>query len=85
MIRPTKYMQVQTCSLRVAAVILAKTRRLSAIPLAEIEDSVAHALGEPARVNVHPAINLLYLLGAIKYDSDADALVYLSADERPEK
>lgn len=83
MIRPTKYMQVQTCSLRVAAIILANTRRLSAVPLAEIEDYVAHALGEPARVNVHPAINLLYLLGVIEYDSDADALVYLSVDERP--
>ncbi len=84
MIRPTKYMQVQTCGLRVAATILAKLRRLSAIPLSEIEDYVVVTLGEPARVNVHPAINLLYLLGAIRYDSDADALVYLPASERSE-
>jgi hypothetical protein len=82
MIRPTKYMNVHSCSLSVAAMILSHLRQLSAFPLTEIEGLVTKSLGEPANSNTRAAINLLFLFGTIRYDDHADALVYIPPSER---
>ena len=75
MIRPTKYMKLDTCVLRVSAVLLAGIREFLAIPITEIEASVEAQLGEDGLANVHQALSLLFLLGLIEYDEGSDAIV----------
>ena len=53
---------------------------MRALPLPELEERVLSEAGDDARLNLVPALNVLFLLGRIDYDDDADAIVLL-ADE----
>ncbi len=77
MLRATKYLDLKTCVLRLAAVALAHLSRAGALPLPELEERVLGEAGEDARVNLVPALNLLFVLGCVDYDEDADAIVLL--------
>jgi hypothetical protein len=74
-IRPAKYLDLNTSVLRIAAEVLVQLQRTHAIPLAELDESLQSRIGEAVRLNFVPALNLLFLLGALDYDDDADALV----------
>lgn len=75
-------MSLQICSIRVAAIILGQTRRMLAVSLVEVDDLVTTELGDSARPNIQTAINILFLLGTVRYDESADSLVYVPATER---
>ena len=76
MIRPAKHMDVNTCVLSVAASILSELQRTTAIPLDELDETIQTRISSIARLNFIPALNLLFLLGGIEYDDEADAIVY---------
>jgi len=84
MIRPTKYMRLEQCLLRVVALLLESFMTVPALPVSEINGFVAESLGEAATTNVQAAISLLYLLGAVEYDLTTDTLLY-TASPREEK
>jgi hypothetical protein len=76
MIKPAKHMDVNTCVLSVAASILLELQRTTAIPLNELDETIQSRINSMARLNFIPALNLLFLLGGIDYDEEADAIVY---------
>lgn len=78
MIIPTKYLQPETCVLRVASELLSEFRSVDAIPFDECDELVRARIGEDARFNTIVAIDLLYLLGCLDYDLDNDMLVSIS-------
>ena len=75
MIRPSKYLDLKTCTLRVASVVISALHETSPLPLPELDETVQSRLGEEARFNFVPALNFLYLVGAIDYNAHADAVV----------
>ena len=82
MIRPTKYMRLSQCSLRVSAVLLGELQSLFALPLPDVEPLICTRLGDEARTNVSMALNLLFLLGLVDYQESSDSLVYLPPSKR---
>lgn len=76
MIRPAKYMRLEQCVLRVAALLLEHLRELLVLPMAELEGLVSTRLGDAALVNLLDALNALFLLGLLEYNMTTDTLVY---------
>ena len=77
MIVPTKYLDLDTSLIRVAALTLSTLREMGAVPYRELNQRVEDELGDDARLNLPPALGLLYTLGQIDYDPGADAVVSL--------
>ena len=75
MILPTKYLDLETSVLRIAAFMLEETRREPVIRLPALAERVDSFAAGHARFNFFPALNLLYLSGQIEYDEDADVLI----------
>ena len=76
MIRPTKYMNLQTNLLSISAEILAELMKVNIISLQELDEVIQDRLGERVRTYFVPAINFLFLLGRVDYDNDSDAVFY---------
>jgi hypothetical protein len=76
MIRPTKYLNLKTCLLNVASIILLELKQFHALRLAELEDKVRVSVADNARFNYIPALNFLFVAGIIDYDLETDS-VYL--------
>ena len=74
MIRPTKYLDLKTCVLRISAIILAELHQSHVKRLDELDVVIRREAGDNARFNFIPALNFLFLLGEIEYDPDADAI-----------
>ncbi|MBV9868747.1 MAG: hypothetical protein JO316_25600 [Abitibacteriaceae bacterium] len=77
MIRPTKYLDLDTCVINVAAAIIAELQRTPAIPLDELNEVIAVQISEDAKINFFPALSLLYITGKLDYDDNADAIISL--------
>jgi hypothetical protein len=77
LIRPTKYLDLNSCVLRVVAVILEELRKLPAISLNELESTVQSKAGENAKYNFLSALNFLYIIGKLDYDEESDAILNL--------
>jgi hypothetical protein len=75
MIRPTKYLNLNTCVLRIAAQILLELRDARIIPLDELDATIRSQIGDTARFNFIPALSFLFLLGKLDYDDKADVVV----------
>ena len=74
MIYPTKYIDLDTCVLRIAALILHELRQSSAIPVDELDHLVRSNIGDSARFNFLSTLNFLFLLGQIDYDEKSDTI-----------
>lgn len=77
MIRPTKYLDLNTCVLRLAEVILSELREAQVVPLNELDMIVRTRVGDSARFNFLSTLNLLYLVGKIDYRDDSDEIVFV--------
>lgn len=77
MIVPTKYLDLDTSIVRVAALTLATVREAGAVPYRELDERVEFEFGEQARLNIPPALGLLFTLGQLDYDAKADVVVGL--------
>jgi hypothetical protein len=82
MIRPEKYMQLEQCTLNVAATVLGEIRQVLVAPPSQLEGLVASKLGDSALANFQNAVNILYLLGLVEYDEQADAFLFLEGPSR---
>jgi hypothetical protein len=77
MIKPTKYLNLTTCIVNVASLIIANLIKTKGIPLNELEETVIDQLGDDSKYNLLPALNMLFLTGSIDYDDSADVISYL--------
>ena len=75
MIQPTKYMALEESVINVSAAILSELFRTKFIALNDLDGLIRARLGESARFNFLPAINLLYLTGKLDYDEASDAVI----------
>ncbi len=82
MIAPTKYMDLNSCVLRLAAVLLDALRQSSVVRLDEAEQILVAAAGERGRRNLSPTLSFLFLIKKIAFMPDADAIV-LSSEPNP--
>jgi hypothetical protein len=77
MIQPAKYLDLNTCVLRVAAEILLELQDSKVIPLDELNAVICSQVGDAARFNFIPSLSFLFLLGKLDYDSEADVILFL--------
>lgn len=82
MIRPHKNLDLRTCTIRVAGTLLTLLRQQEMIKVDVARDAVESAVGPDARHTFFHAVNLLYLLDAVHFDSSSDVLVF-NAGGRP--
>jgi hypothetical protein len=72
-------MDLDSCVLNVSAAILAELHGLRAVSLGELHEFIAARVGDDAKHNFAAALSLLYAVGVIDYDVEADAIVFLGA------
>lgn len=75
MIQPTKYMALEECVINVSAAILLELFQTKVIALNDLDGLIRARLGESAKFNFLPAVNLLYLTGKLDYDEASDAII----------
>lgn len=78
MIRPTKYLDLNTCVIRVAAEMLALLKGAEAIKYAELLGRLQIELSDTVQFEFVAALDLLYLLGKVEYHADSDSIVLTS-------
>jgi hypothetical protein len=79
MILPTKYLDLESSVLRLAAFILEELKREPMIRLAELASRVDEYASGKGRFNFFPSLNVLFLTGQIEYSDDDDVIVRRNA------
>ena len=74
MIRPTKYLDLDSCVLNIAAHVLRKLSSSVVLTYDEVLRSVETTLTPRARTDFPLAIDFLFLLGRVNYDEGTDTL-----------
>ncbi len=74
MIKPTKYLNLSTCIVRIASLIISTLLKDKVTSLSELEEKIIQHLGESSKFNFLSALNFLYLVGSIEYDDSNDAI-----------
>ena len=74
MIRPTKYLDLRTAVVRLAAIVLEALQDEPVLPLRVLDERVQQEAGADARFNFYPALSLLFLLGTVEYDAKDDTI-----------
>jgi len=78
MIRPAKHLNLDSCVLRAAAVLLVRLREERVCGFSDLRDSM-ELFGEDAEPIFMPTIHFLFLLGRIDYHPQTDSFEYLEA------
>jgi hypothetical protein len=81
MIRPTKYLDLNTCVVVIAAEVLAALRSNRVMRYDELLGLVQTKLSEAVRFNFPLSLDFLYLLGLIEYDDNTDSIGVVEASE----
>ena len=79
MIRPAKHLDLNTCVLRVASILLAKLQSVRVCTYVDLETSLSE-IGEDAEVTYVHAVHLLFLLGRVEYHPQTDSLEYVQPE-----
>ena len=79
MIRPAKHLDLNTCVLRAASILLSKLQKVRVCTYADLRDSL-NVLGEDADITFGHAIHLLFLLGRLDYHPQTDSLEYMQPE-----
>lgn len=74
MLRPHKYLDVNSCVVRVGSLILREMMDNKIIGYKELYDRIYSKVGENVKYTFLPSLNFIYLLGKIKYYSESDML-----------
>jgi hypothetical protein len=74
MLRPSKHTDLNTCILNVGSLILKQLAKYGPTKYDDIVMNLKEELGDNARFQVGPSLNLLYLLGLIEYDQNSDTV-----------
>ncbi|MBX7174391.1 MAG: hypothetical protein K1X72_25690 [Pyrinomonadaceae bacterium] len=75
MIRPVKYLDLNSCVLNVASFVISELNQSGTTNLRELSEIVTTRLGENARFSFFPALSFLFLLGKVDYNENADAII----------
>lgn len=78
MIRPAKHLNLNTCVLRAASILLAKLQ-IDRVCSYENLKKRLHDLNEDADAVFLPTVHFLYLLGRIEYHTQTDSLEYIQS------
>ncbi len=78
MIRPAKHLNLNSCVLRAAAVLLVRLREDRVCGFSDLRTSL-ESFGEDAEPIFMPTIHFLFLLGRIDYHPQTDSFEYLEA------
>ncbi len=78
MIRPTKYMDLDSSVIRISSVVLNEVSKSRLLTLNELESTIIEVIGETSRLNLLPSLNFLFLAGKLDYDLDTDAIIYVT-------
>lgn len=76
MIRPEKHLDLNSCVLRAASILLSKLKNVRVCTYSDLRASLA-VIGEDMDVTFVHAVNLLFLLGRIEYHPQTDSLEYI--------
>lgn len=76
MIRPAKHLNLNTCVLRAASLLLARLQEDRLCPFGELRASLA-SLGPDADAVFLPTVHFLYLVGRAEYHPQTDSFEYL--------
>lgn len=76
MIRPAKHLNLDSCVLRAAAVLLSRLREERICRFSDLRASL-EPFGEDADPIFMPTLHFLFLLGRIDYHSQTDSFEYL--------
>jgi len=76
-IRPQKHLRLDVCVLRITATLLAHLQRRRVESFANLHDLATRELGADASVQFLPALNLLFLLGKIRYHPHQDRIEFI--------
>ena len=74
MLRPSKHTDLNTCILNVGSLILKQLAKYGPTKYDDIVMNLKEELGDNARFQVGPSLNLLYILGLIEYDQNSDTV-----------
>ena len=77
MIKPHKYLDLDSCVIFVSSVILKRLRETSVAKYDELVEWVGTSHGEKAQYNLSSALGFLFILGKIEYHSDIDSIEYV--------
>lgn len=81
MLSPTKYLDLRSCLLHVAASMILELRQYRAIRISELDDKIQMSLGENAKYSFLPALSFLFITGIIDYDIATDTVFMLKTRE----
>lgn len=80
MISPAKHLDLNSCILRAASILLPKLQSARVCTYTDLRASLT-ALGEDADVTFVHAVHLLFLLGRIDYHPQTDSFEYMQPDK----
>jgi len=80
MIRPAKHLDLNSCVLRAASILLSELQSARVCKYADLRESLS-MIGEDADVTFVRAVHFLFLLGRVDYHPQTDSLEYT----QPEK
>lgn len=83
MIRPAKHLNLNTCVLRAAAVLLSRLRDERLCRFSDLRASL-ETFGEDAEPIFMPTLHFLFLLGRIDYHPQTDSFEYLESQGKEE-
>ena len=79
MIRPAKHLDLDSCVLRAASIVLAHLKEVRVCTYTNLNATVAQ-IGEDADVTFVHAVHLLFLLGRVDYHTQTDSLEYIQPE-----
>jgi hypothetical protein len=78
MLQPTKYLNLRTCLLNVASIMISELGEQRVLRLSELDEKIRADAGESANFNFLPALNFLFLTGVLDYDVASDSVYLLT-------
>lgn len=73
MIKPDRYTDPRISTINISGLILSELNKFYAIQYDNLLNKIIGVLGDDAKSNFPYALNLLYLLGKLKYDQQTDS------------
>ena len=79
MIRPAKHLDLNSCVLRAASILLSKLQSTRVCTYSDLRASLS-VIGEDADITFIHAIHLLFLLGCVDYHPQTDSLEFIQPE-----
>lgn len=81
MIRPVKHLNLNSCVIRAASIILAKLQSTRVCDYSDLRATLA-VMDEDADATFIHAVHLLFLLGRVEYYSQTDSFEFLEPERK---